>query len=265
MSDKLIQIAKGSTRELRLNRPEIRNALDEELIEDLTDAIHSAAADSAVRFVLLSGEGKSFCAGADIGYMRRLAEYDHEDNLADARTLSALYEAISGCPKAVVARVQGAAIGGGVGLVAAADVVVAARGTKFGLTEARLGILPAVISPFVLRRLGPGACRTLFLSTQIFTADKAQRLGLVDEIASLEELDATVEVVLKELSLGGPEAQAECKRLLDEIGSLPLAEAKKFTPEYIATQRATDEAKEGFAAYFERRPAKWVEEFEEEE
>lgn len=265
MSEKLIQDAKGSTRILSLNRPEIRNALDEELILELTEGIHAAAADSAVRFVLLRGEGKSFCAGADIGYMRRLAEYDHEDNLADAKTLSALYEAISSCPKPVVARVQGAAIGGGLGLVAAADVVIAAEGTKFGLTEARLGILPAVISPFVLRRLGPGASRTFFLSTQIFTADKAQHLGLVDEIAPLEELDASVDVVLKELSLGGPLAQAACKRLLDEIGSLSLSEAVKITPEYIATQRATDEAKEGFDAYFEKRPTKWAAEFEEEE
>ncbi|HKI83316.1 MAG TPA: enoyl-CoA hydratase-related protein [Candidatus Krumholzibacteria bacterium] len=264
MSDKLIRLDKGSTRELRLNRPEIRNALDEELIQELTAAVRAAADDKAVRFVLLSGEGKSFCAGADINYMRRLAEYDHQDNLADARLLSGLYESISACSKPVVARVQGAAIGGGLGLVAAADLVVAAEGTKFGLTEARLGILPAVIAPFVLRRLGPGACRTLFLSTQIFTTEKAQRLGLVDEVAAPEELDAEVEVMLKELSLGGPLAQAACKRLLDEIGSLPLAEACKRTPEYIASQRATAEAKEGFAAYFEKRPTKWVDAFEEE-
>jgi methylglutaconyl-CoA hydratase len=265
MSDKLIQRDKGTTRELRLNRPEIRNALDEELIRELSEAVRVASSDQSVRFVLLSGEGKSFCAGADIAYMRRLAEYDHKANLADARLLSGLYESISSCAKPVVARVQGAAIGGGLGLVAAADLVIAAQGTKFGLTEARLGILPAVIAPFVLRRLGPGACRTLFLSTQIFTTEKAQRLGLVDEVASAEELDAEVDVMLKELSLGGPLAQAACKRLLDEIGNLPVSEACKRTPEYIATQRATDEAKEGFAAYFEKRSTGWVEEFEERE
>jgi methylglutaconyl-CoA hydratase len=258
MSGKLKQIRRGSLLELRLNRPEVRNALDEELISELREAVQSAGEDAGLRFVLLSGEGKSFCAGADIGYMQRLSGFGHEENLADARALSGLFEAISGCPRPVIARVQGAAIGGGVGLVAAADVVVAAEGTKFGLTEARLGILPAVISPFVLRRLGPGASRTLFLTTEIFTTQKALRLGLVDEVAPLEELDAAVETVLKNLRLGGPEAQAACKRLLDEISALPFDEAVRRTPDFIAAQRATDEAREGFAAFFEKRPARWV-------
>jgi len=259
MSDKLAVESRGDVRELRLNRPDVRNALDEELIADLRAAVDAASQDASVRFVLLSGEGKSFCAGADIGYMQRLSGFDYDDNIADAKTLSGLYEAISGCAKPVLARVHGAAIGGGLGLVAAADVVVAAEGTKFGLTEARLGILPAVISPFVLRRLGPGASRTLFLTTQIFQTERALRLGLVDEVAPVDSLDAAVENTLKDLRLGGPEAQAACKRLLDEIATLPLAEACRRTPEYIAQQRATDEAREGFAAFFEKRPARWTE------
>lgn len=263
MSQKLKQLRKGPLLELRLNRPEVRNALDEELITELREAVRAASDDTELRFVLLSGEGKSFCAGADIGYMQRLSGYGHEENLADAEALSGLYEAISGCSKPVICRVQGAAIGGGLGLVAAADVVVAAEGTKFALTEARLGILPAVISPFVLRRLGPGACRTLFLTTQIFTTEKALRLGLVDEVTPLEDLDAAVELVLKDLRLGGPEAQAACKNLLDEISALPFAEAVRRTPDYIAAQRATDEAREGFAAFFAKRPARWVGEEEE--
>ena len=258
MSEKLKEIRRGGVLELRLNRPEVRNALDEELITVLRESVDAAGRDESVRFVLLSGEGKSFCAGADIGYMQRLSGYGHEENLSDAAALSGLYESISGCPKPVITRVHGAAIGGGLGLGAAADVVVAAEGTKFALTEARLWILPAVISPFVLRRLGPGASRTLFLTTQLFTTEKALRLGLVDEVASLEELDAAVDAVLKDLKLGGPQAQAACKRLLDEISALPFAEAVKRTPDYIAAQRATDEAREGFAAFFEKRPAKWV-------
>ncbi len=265
MSEKLKVIERGVVRELRLNRPEVRNALDEELIAATTEQLHRAADDAAVRFVVLSGEGKSFCAGADIDYMRRLAGYDRQANLDDARALSALYEAISGCPKPVVARVHGAAIGGGVGLVAASDVVIAQEGTKFGFTEARLGILPAVISPFIVRRLGPGASRTLFVTTEIFTTEKAHRLGLVDEVVAAEELDAAVDVVLKELSQGGPQAQAACKRLLDEIATLPLEEAVRRTPAWIADQRATDEAREGFAAFFEKRPTRWAAAFEEEE
>lgn len=258
MSEKLKRIRRGSLLELRLNRPEVRNAMDEELMAALRSALDEAARDDGVRFVLMSGEGKSFCAGADIGYMQRLSGYGHEENLSDAEALSGLFEAISGCPKPVVTRVHGAAIGGGLGLVAAADVVVAAEGTKFGLTEARLGILPAVISPFVLRRIGPGASRTLFLTTEIFTTEKALRLGLVDEVAPLEELDAAVEAVLGDLRLGGPEAQAACKRLLDEISALPFEQAVRRTPEFIAAQRATDEAREGFAAFLEKRPSRWV-------
>ena len=195
MSEKLKVLKRGVARELRLNRPEVRNAMDEELISQLTAELKRADTDAGLRFVVLSGEGKSFCAGADIDYMRRLAGYDRKANIRDAQALSALYEAISACAKPVVVRVHGAAIGGGLGLVAAADVVIAARGTKFGLTEARLGILPAVISPFVLRRLGPGASRTLFLTTQIFTAEKALTLGLVDEVVAPEELDAAVDAI----------------------------------------------------------------------
>ena len=258
MSDKLKILEHGDTLELRLHRPDVRNALDEELIAALTDALIDAGRREGVRFVLLSGEGKVFCAGADIGYMQRLSGFDHDDNIADAKALSALYEAISSCPRPVVVRVHGAAIGGGVGLVAAADVVVCAEGTKFGLTEARLGILPAVISPFVVRRLGPGASRTLFLTTQIFTGDKALRLGLVDELVPAEQLDEAVQTTLSELRLGGPSAQAACKRLLDEIAPLSLEDACRRTPEFIARQRSTAEAKEGFSAFFEKRGAAWT-------
>jgi len=264
MSEKLEVVDRGVVRELRLNRPEVRNALDEELIVLLSQELRRAAVDEEIRFVVLSGEGKSFCAGADIDYMRRMADYDRDANLRDARQLSGVFEAISACPMPVVARVHGAAIGGAVGLVAASDVVIAAEGTKFGFTEARLGIVPAVISPFVLRRLGPGACRTLFLTTEIFTSRRARELGLVDQVVAVEELDAAVDVVLKELSQGGPTAQAACKKLLDEIAVLPLEEAVQRTPRWIADQRATDEAKEGFAAFSEKRPTRWTSEFEEE-
>jgi methylglutaconyl-CoA hydratase len=158
----------------------------------------------------------------------------------------------------VIARVHGAAIGGGLGLVAAADIVVAAEGTKFGLSEVRLGILPAVISPFVMRRLGPAACRTFFLSGERFGARRALELGLADRVAALEELDGAVEDVFEAIRLGGPTAQAACKRLLDEIAPLSLEEAMRRTPEYIAQQRATEEAREGFAAFFEKRPPAWA-------
>lgn len=258
MGEKLKVERREDVLELRLCRPEVHNALDEELIGSLAAAMLVASADAAARAVVLSGEGPSFCAGADVAYMRRLAGYDTEANLEDARALSDLFLTIARCEKPVVARVHGAVIGGAMGLVAAADVVIAAEETKFGFSEVRLGILPAVISPFVLRRLGPGACRVLFLTGERFNAGRALELGLVDRIAAQQELDQAVDDVLGKIRLGGPTAQAASKRLLDEMTWLSLDDATRRTPEYIAQQRATEEAKEGFAAFFQKRPPSWA-------
>lgn len=257
MSAKLITERKGAILEVRLHRLEVRNALDEDLIAQLTEVFTSASSDDC-RVVVLAGEGKVFCAGADIGYMQRLADFDHDANVEDARRLSDAFLAISGCEKPVVAKVHGAAIGGGVGLVSACDIVVAAAGTKFGLSEVRLGILPAVISPFVVRRLGPAGARTLFLTGERFDAHRARELGLVDVVAAPDDLDDEVQQTIEALLLGGPTAQGACKRLLDEISTMPLAEAVTRTPHYIARQRATDEAKEGFAAFFGKRRPSWA-------
>lgn len=260
MSDSLLVHRDGDALHLTLNRPEVRNALDEGLIEALRTQLRSIDAADSARFVVLSGNGKAFCAGADIGYMQRLAKFDEASNLRDAEQLSDCFLAISDCPKPVIAKIHGAAIGGAVGLIAAADIVIAAEGTKFALSEVRLGILPAVISPFVLRRLGPAACRRLFLTGERIAARRARELGLCDEVVEVERLDETVAHVLGELRMGGPTAQAACKRLLDEVAPLPLHEAVKRTPAAIASQRATDEAKEGFAAFFEKRLAQWAQE-----
>jgi methylglutaconyl-CoA hydratase len=258
VSGKLQVERRGDVADLQLARPGLRNALDEELIGALRSAFDTASADATLRVVLLRGLGKSFCAGADVNYMQRLAQFDHAANLADARALSELFLAISSCPKPVVAQVHGAAIGGGIGLLAACDIVLAAEGTQFALTEVRLGILPAVISPFVLRRLGPAACRALFLSGERIVARRALELGLVDRVVAAEELDATVAATIEQLRSGGPQAQAACKRLLDEIAPLAAAEAAQRTPEYIATQRASAEAREDFAAFFAKRPPDWA-------
>jgi methylglutaconyl-CoA hydratase len=236
----------------------VHNALDEALIAELTTAARAAAQDAAARIVILSGEGKSFCAGADIGYMQRLSAHDREANLADARVLSDAFLALAQCPKPVVAKVHGVAIGGGVGLVSACDLVVAAEGTKFGLSEVRLGILPAVISPFVVRRIGPGAARPLFLTGDRFGARRALELGLVDQVVAPADLGAAVADAVASLRQGGPLAQAAIKRLLDDIAPLSLSDAAQRTPEYIAQQRATEEAREGFAAFFEQRPPRWA-------
>lgn len=244
--------------ELVLDRPDVRNALDESLIIALTRAFRESALEPGVRFVVLRGEGPVFCAGADLAYMQRMAAADEATNLEDATRLSELFAAISTCPRPVVAVVHGAAMGGGVGLVAAADVALAAEGTRFGFTEVRLGILPGVISPYAVRRLGPAVARRLFLTGEIFDAAEALRTGLVDEVTDASELEARLVLLLGRLRVGGPRAQAATKVLVDEIEALPLAEAVKRTPAHIARQRATDEAREGFAAFFAKRPPSWI-------
>lgn len=258
MSEKLVLRQEGDVLHLCLHRPEVRNALDEELIVAVASALKHEARAAEVRAVVLQGEGKVFCAGADLQYMQKLAAADHATNLEDARRLGELFSAVSSCPKPVIAQVHGAAIGGGVGLVAASDFVVAAEGTKFGFTETRLGIVPGVISPFALRRLGPAVCRRLFLSAEIFDAQQAVEWGLVDYCVAPSDLDAKTTSIIDALRVAGPKAQAAAKRLLDEIGNLPVEDAVAQAPEHIARQRATDEAREGFAAFLEKRPPSWA-------
>jgi methylglutaconyl-CoA hydratase len=248
----------GSRLTLLLQRPERRNALDETTIAALTRAFREDALQDGVRVVVLAGEGKSFCAGADLAYMQRLAAADKETNLKDAAALGELFRAVYECPRPVIARVQGAAIGGGLGLVAAVDIAVATPDAKFGFTEARLGIVPGVISPFAMRRIGVAACRRLFLTAEIFDGAEARRLGLVDHLAEESRLDAVVDSQVEALRVGGPQAQAASKRLLDEIADLDLPAAMEVTPKHIADQRATAEAAEGFRAFFEKRSAEWV-------
>lgn len=249
---------KGDVLELVLDRPAVRNALDEELIAALTHALREDALAPSVRFVVLRAEGKAFCAGADLAYMQRMAQADDATNLADAARLAALFEAITTCARPVVVAVNGAAMGGGVGLVVAADFALAADTARFGFTEVRLGIVPGVISPFVLRRVSPAVARRLFLTGEVFGAEAALGMGLIDEVCAAEALDARVQDTLGRLRAGGPGAQTATKRLVDAIASLPLHEAVQQTPAHIARQRATDEAREGMRAFFEKRPPSWA-------
>jgi methylglutaconyl-CoA hydratase len=259
MSDKLIIRREGDVLHLCLHRPEVRNALDEELIAAVTAALRDEARDPRTRVVVIQGEGKVFCAGADLQYMQRLAGADHDTNLEDARRLGELFSSLSSCPRPVIAQVHGAAIGGGVGLVAASDFVVAAEGTRFGFTEVRLGIVPGVISPFALRRLGPALCRRLFLTGELFDAQQALEYGLVDHCVPTAELEETTASIIERLRVGGPQAQAAAKRLLDDVDNVTVDGAVALTPEHIARQRASEEAREGFAAFLEKRSPNWME------
>ena len=236
----------GSVLRITLARPDRRNAFDAALIAELAEAFVDVG---RARAVLLAGEGPSFCAGADVDWMRASAGLSFDENVADANALRRMFEAIDGCPAPVVARVQGHALGGGAGLVAVADIAIAAPGTVFAFSEVRLGIIPAVISPFVLPRIGPGAARRYFVSGERFDAATALRIGLVSEVA--DDLDAAVERVLGELLSAGPHAARWAKRLVRERPDGPE------TARWIAERRTSEEGQEGLKAFLEKRPPGW--------
>jgi methylglutaconyl-CoA hydratase len=241
---------------VQLARPDRRNALDAAAIAELTAVFGELGQRPATRAIVLCGEGKSFCSGADISYMRSLAGASVEENLADARRLAALFAAVCQCPKPVVARVHGSAIGGGAGLVAASDIAIAAQDAVFGFTEARLGILPAVVSPFVVPRIGLAAARELFLTGERFGALRARAMGLVARVVPEAGLDRAVAERVSELALAGPEAQAAVKRLLVRF-QFPN-DLQAVTAAFIAEARASEEGREGLAAFLERRPPAWI-------
>ncbi len=229
-------------------RPERRNAFDADLIRELTEAFADVGDD--VRAVLLAGEGKSFSAGADVEWMRSSVELSYEENVADARRLRQMLETMDSCPAPVVARVHGHALGGGCGLVACADIVVTAPDTRFAFSEVKLGIIPAVISPFALAKIGPGAARRYFVTGEVFDAATALRIGLVHEVA--EELDAAVARIVAELRTAGPEAARHAKKLVlerpDGLG----------TERRIAQRRTSKEGQEGLKAFLEKRDPSWA-------
>lgn len=244
---------------LTLNRPDIHNAFDERLIGALTDALDELAADTAVRVVLLTGAGKSFSAGADLAWMQRAAGFDEAANRADARRLERLLRTLDELPKPTVALVNGAAMGGGVGLVAACDIALAAEGARFALSEVKLGLIPAVISPFVVRAIGERACRRYFLTGERFEAATALRLGLVHEVVAAEQLTRAGDAILEALLAGGPQAQAHAKALLPQIRGLEGSLLAELTAGAIASRRASAEGRQGVAAFLEKRAPSWRE------
>ena len=246
-------VREGAVATVTLNRPDRRNALDPALLEALTDAFGDLATDPVIRVVVLRGAGPTFCAGADLDWMAASRELSREENVADAERMAAAFEAVDACPKAVVAGVHGAAFGGGAGLVACADVAIAAEGTTFAFSEVRLGLIPATISPFVLRTIGPGATRALFTTGRRFNAGEALRLGLVHQVASESRLEDALAEVVRSLLASGPEAVAACKRLVREASAWTLDDL----PERIALARTGAEGREGVTAFLERRSPSW--------
>lgn len=247
----------GSVATITLARPDTHNALNAALIEELTTCFEALAMDEKARVVVFTGEGRSFCAGADIGYMRDTAKFAYEENLEDARRLAAMFRAVDECPKPVVAKVRGAAIGGGAGLVAAADVVVAEEGAKFAFSEVRLGIAPATIAPFVVRKIGYSPARALFLTGERFGAQRAREIGLVHEVVPEDGLDAAVSEKVDALLAGGPYAQAAVKMVLREIEAVEPMDAPALMSNVISELRVGEEGQEGLGAFLEKREPRW--------
>jgi len=258
MPDVLAVTVAGAVAHVRLLRPDVRNAFNAELIAHLRTTFERLSADEAVRAVVLSGEGKSFCGGADISWMRDSLELSQEENFADAQRMSDMFRAIDRCAKPVIARVHGAALGGGAGLAAVCDIVVAADDTIFGFTETKLGILPAVISPFVLAKIGASHARALFLTGERFDAARAMRIGLVHEVVPSAQLDAAVERVVAEILSASPSAIAVAKRTIATVADADYDATRDITSSAIAAQRPSDEGQEGLRAFLERRKARWA-------
>ncbi len=243
---------------LWLSRPEVRNAFDGRMVSELRRVLDELAASDSVRVVVLGGRGKAFSAGADLEWMKKLAGFGREENLREAREMADLFFALATSPKPVVARVQGAALGGGVGLVAACDIAVAAEGTRFGFPEVRLGLVPAVISPYVLARIGESATRELFLTGERFEAEKARELGLVRAVVPEGELDGAIDGRVRELLQAGPHAIAEAKVLLRSVIGRRVEDVREDTVARLAAVRASAEGQEGLKAFLEKRKPDWV-------
>jgi methylglutaconyl-CoA hydratase len=247
----------GPVARVILNRPATRNAFDDVMIRELTDAFSRLSDESGVGAVVLTGEGKIFCAGADVNWMRKAASYGESENLEDARRMAGMLRTIDTCSKPVVGEIRGAAIGGGVGLAAVCDIAIASSETVFSLAEVKLGILPAAISPYVLRAIGARNARDCFLTGDRFGAEEARRIGLVHGVVAEAELAGAVEKKIESLLTSGPEAVAAAKKLIDRVSTMEIEEAFSITAAAIAARRASPEGKEGLTAFLEKRKPSW--------
>lgn len=248
----------GRVAQIVINRPERHNALDIAMIDELHAALDRVTADKDIRVLQIRARGASFCAGADINWMRRMAEYDAASNIADAKRLAGLFEKIAFMAVPTIAVVNGPAYGGGIGIVSACDFAVAAPNAEFVLSEVKLGLIPAVISPHIIRAIGANAAKRLFLTGAKFGAAEAQRLGLLSDVVPADQLDATVDALTKQLLENAPEAMAEAKELVQFVASRPLGrDVIDGTAERIAKRRASAEGKEGLTAFLEKRTPAW--------
>ena len=259
MSDMLLQSTENGVYTIALNRPEIRNAFNDVLIGEIREAFEAVSRRTDVRCVVLAAHGPAFCAGGDLNWMRRIADYTREQNLADAGGLAAMLRAIDQCPHPTIARVQGDVFAGGLGLVSACDVAVCADSATFCLSEVKIGLIPATISPYVVRAIGARASRRYFLTAERFSAAEAHRIGLVHESVPMDQLDASVQAVVQALCANSPMAVKDAKRLVDTVAGQDINEALiATTVAGIADSRASADGKEGVQAFLDKRKPAWL-------
>lgn len=256
----LIYTVEDACARITLNRPQVRNAFNRDLIDELQHVFQSISATplGGIRAAVLAGEGATFCAGADINWMRDSLQLSEQENVGDALHMAHMFDTIDRCPVPMIGRIQGAALGGGVGLVAVCDIAIAAEDTTFAFSEAKLGIAPAVISPYVLRKIGPGHARALFLTAERFGTERALQIGLIHAIKPLDRLDAEVDRLLQEIRSSAPHAIARAKALIARVPELSCSDATQYTAETIAALRVGPEGQEGLRAFLEKRKPAWT-------
>jgi len=243
-----------------LNRPEVHNAFNATMISEMTQVFANLAQNDGVRVVVLAGEGKSFSAGGDLNWMKQSISYTESQNKEDATNMARMFNTIDTCPKPVIAKIHGAALGGGCGLTSCADIAVASESALFGLTEVRLGIIPAAISPYVLQKIGLSNARRFFMTSERFDAHTAKNIGLVHIVTSPGKLDETVQMEVEKMMVGGPKAHGETKSLIRAVANHDPLDVLEETANRIARVRIGDEAQEGMNAFFEKRKPNWIEE-----
>jgi methylglutaconyl-CoA hydratase len=256
----LLSRREGAVEYLSLNRPDVRNAFNDDVIAELTSWARDAHRDQGLRVVVLAGEGKVFSAGADASWMARMVKYSHEENIRDATAMAEMFYALDTLPAALVGRIHGAALGGGAGLAAICDIAVTGESTAFGFTETKLGILPAVISPYVLPKIGPSAARELFLTGMRFNAARAKEIVLVHAVVAPEQLDHAVDHYVAELLSAAQSAVAAAKTLIHQVWGRDPKSSMPITAAAIATQRVSEDGQDGLRAFLEKRRPRWVHE-----
>jgi methylglutaconyl-CoA hydratase len=240
-----------------LNRPEVHNAMNERLIKEITTCFKELANDEKTKVIVLTGKGESFCAGADLNWMKSMVMYSKEENIRDSRLLLDMYETIYSCPKPVIGKINGHAFGGGVGLIAVCDINIATVGAKFAFSEVKLGIIPSVISTYVARRIGLSNMKRLFITGERFNSEYAREIGLIDYVVEKDDFDSTVQRCVEQLRSSSPKAIKEIKNLVNNYKKMDIERYKEFTVEKISELRVSEEGQEGMNAFLEKRRPKW--------